>query len=76
MKIDVAFLHEDTLDVLGVTMLVDVPRKGEDVRLMRADGSELIGTVSFVQWTVQYDEFGNPSAQDVEVHLSIHEVQP
>jgi hypothetical protein len=75
-RIDVVFVHEDTLDPLGVASMVCVPRKDEDIRLMQADGSEVIGTVSFVQWTIQYDEFGNPSAQDVEIHLSIHTSEP
>lgn len=71
-RIDVVFVHEDTLDQLGVVSMVSVPRKDEDVRLLQVGESDIIGTVSFVQWTIQYDQFGNPSAQDAEVHLSVH----
>lgn len=74
-RIDTVFVHEDTLDALGVASMVVVPRKNEDVRLMQADGSEVIGTVSFVLWTIQYDSNGNPSAQDAEVHLSVHTIE-
>lgn len=75
-RINVAFVHEDSLEVLGVASMAVVPRKGEDVRLMQADGSEIIGTVSFIQWTIVYDTVGNPAAQDAEVHLSIIAQEP
>lgn len=75
IKINIGFLHEDTLEVLGVVAMVAVPRKGDDVRLIKLEENvlhEIYGTVSFVQWTVQYDTLGNPSEQDVEIHLSVH----
>lgn len=71
-RIAVAFVDENSLELLGVANMVCPPRRGEDVRLMTSIGSEIAGTVSFVQWTIHYDQFSNPASQDAEVHLSVH----